>query len=261
MAERRWSFVVQDARGRRHRGAVTWGAGVEAASARPEPPAEFHIGLLSQPADVTDAPLRTAICVPGVPRLRALRPGEDVILPRKIAELSLAPHKMAEYAAGSIVMAVDGLIEPEDVFVAHSEHPRLDRLALILIEAAAVEATAPYVAVIRHELALSPGADALAALGERLLPEDPEQRPPSRAPGVLRLARALRRLRDGRSPSDSLERITEDLRFLRVFDKDAPALKGDALDRLLDDVRHEPEPKPRRTPAKIVPLRRKRDDA
>ena len=258
MAERRWSFVVQDARGRRHRGAVTWGADVEAATAPPEPPAEFHIGLLSQPADVKDAPPRTAICVPGVPRLRALRPGEDVILPRKIADLSLAPHKMAEYAAGRVVMAVDGLIEPDDVFVAHSDHPRLDRLALVLIEAAAAEATAPYVALIRHELALSPGADALAVLGERLLPDDPAERPPSRAPGVLRLARALRRLREGRSPSDSLERLTEDLRFLRLFEPGEGPLSANALEHLLDDVRH--EEKPRRTPAKIVPLRRKRDD-
>jgi hypothetical protein len=257
MAERRWSFVVQDARGRRHRGAVTWGGSIDVASAPPEAPAEFHIALLTHPDDVNVAPPRTAICVPGVPRLRALRPGEDVILPRRIADLSLAPHKMAEYAAGRIVMAVEAQIEPDDVFVAHSEHPRLDRLALALIETATVEETAPYIAVIRHELALSPGADALAALGERLLPDDPAQRPPARAPGVLRLARALRKLRDGRAPADTIERLAEDLRFLRLFEQ-GDVMPSQALDRLLDDVRDEPAP--RRPPAKIVPLRRKRDD-
>src|SRR5687767_13604656 len=102
--DRRWSYVVQDARARRHRGVVTWSASVESGRVAPEAPMEFHIALLTQPVNVAAAPERTAICVPGVPRLRAIRPGEDITLPRKIAELTLPPHKMAEYGAGSIVM-------------------------------------------------------------------------------------------------------------------------------------------------------------
>jgi hypothetical protein len=254
MAERRWSFVVQDARGRRHRGIVTWGNRLETSPAPPAPPAAFRISLLSQPAVVRDVPVRTAVCVPGVPRLRAIRPGEEVLLPRKVTDLALPPHKMAEYAAGSIVMAAEGVIGPDDVFPAHSEHPRLDRLALALIEASAAEATAPYVAIIRHELQLPPGGDALAALGERLAPPDPKARPPARAPGILRLARALRRLRDGRAPADSIEQLGQDLRFLRLFDESDAPLERDALESLLADVANEQRP-----PAKIVPLRRKRD--
>jgi hypothetical protein len=257
MSERRWSFVVQDARARRHRGIVTWGA--DARTTPPDPPAEFRIGLLTHPAEVGDVPMRVAVCVPGVPRLRAIRPGEDVTLPRKIADLTLPPHKMAEYAAGSIVMASEGLVAPDDVFPAHAEHPRLDRLALALIEVAAAEATAPYIAVIRHELELHSAADALAALGERLAPPEPSERPPARAPGVLRLARALRRLRDGAAPADSLEQITEDLRFLKLFDTGDSVLQQDALEHLLDDVKQQPPARGQTEPGKIVPLRRKRD--
>jgi hypothetical protein len=254
MPERRWSFLVQDARGRRHRGVVTWGDDVGAARAAPEPPQEFHVAMLAHPGNVHDVQERTAVCVPGVPRLRALRPGSDVVLARRIADLTLPPHKMAEFASGRIVMAVEGAVDVEDVFPAHGDRPRLDRLALTLVEAAAAEATAPYLAVIRHELGLRPASDALAALGERLAPSDERQRPPARAPGVLRLARALRRLRDGQSPQDSLEQVTEDLRFLRLFDVGEAPLNPDALERLLQDVREGS-----RMPAKIVPLRPRRD--
>lgn len=214
--------------------------------------------MLSQPAEVREAPGRVAICVPGVPRLRALRPVEHDALPRRIADLTLPPHKMAEYASGRIVMAAEGIIDPDDVFPAHSDHPRLDRLALTLIEAAAAEETAPYAAIIRHELGLRSSADALAALGERLAPPEVSARPPARAPGVLRLARALKRLRDGHAPADSLEQLSEDLRFLRLFDVDDQVLKPDALERLLDDVTPPPDTE-QRPPAKIVQLRPKRD--
>jgi len=254
MAERRWTFVVQDARGRRHRGIVTWSDHLDDRPPSPTP-AAFRIALVSHAGALPEPPVRTAICVPGAPRLRAIRSGEDVQLPRRIADLTLPPHKMAEYASGRIVMASEGLIEPVDVFPPHSDHPRLDRLALALVEAAEVEATAPYTAVIRHELGLPPGADALAALGERLAPADVNARPPSRAPAVLRLARALRRLRDGLSPNDGLDQVTEDLRFLRLFDMREPVLKHDALDRLFDDVRNAT---PARGPAKIVRLRPRR---
>jgi hypothetical protein len=203
--------------------------------------------------------MRVAMCVPGVPRLRAIRPGEDVTLPRKIADLTLPPHKMAEYAAGSIVMASEGLVAPDDIFPAHADHPRLDRIALALIEAAAAEATAPYVALIRHELGLPSSADSLAALGERLAPPEPSARPPARAPGVLRLARALRRLRDGAAPADSLEQMTEDLRFLHLFDTEDNSMPRHALERLLDDVKQSAKPRDTEAAGKIVPLRRKRD--
>jgi hypothetical protein len=257
MAERRWTFVVQDARGRKHRGIVTWGGRIEKPLSPPAPPMAFRIALLTQPAAVGHVPVRTAVCLPGVPRLRALRAGEDVALPRKVADLALPPHKMAEYAAGTIVMAAEGVIAPEDVFPAHSDRPRLDRLALALIEASTAEATAPFIAAIRHELHLPPGADALDELGERLAPPDPKARPPARAPGVLRLARALRRLRDGRAPADPLDQLVRDLRFLRAFEPEEPVLDRDALERLLSDVTNESDDP--RAPAKIVPLRRKRD--
>jgi hypothetical protein len=257
MTERRWSFVVQDARARKHRGIVTWGADTKVAEVAPDAPREFHIGVLTTPSDVRAVPEGVAICVPGVPRLRAIRPGEDVRLPRRIADLTLPSHKMAEYAAGRIVMLTNSAIAADDVFPAHSDHPRLDRLALALIEAAAIEATAPYIAVIRHELGLSPGADALGALGERLAPANAAQRPPARAPGIVRLARALRRLRDGLAPADSLEQITDDLRFLRLFAPDEPVLASDALERLLHDVT-ETQTSDERERGKIVPLRPKR---
>lgn len=251
---------MQDARARKHRGIVTWGTRLDEKLTQPAPPARFLIAMLTEPSEIERAPERTAIVVPGVPRLRALRPGADVPLPRKIADLTLPPHKMAEYAAGRIVMNVEGVIEPEDVFPSHGDHPRLDRLALAIVEAAGAEETAPFLAVIRHELAMAPGADALAGLGERLAPPDARERPSPRAPGVLRLARALRQLRDGATPSTSLEQLTEDLRFLRMFDAEGPVLAGDALDKLFDDVAAgQRAAKEQRDAAKIVPLRRKRD--
>jgi hypothetical protein len=257
MSGRRWNFVVQDARGRKHRGIVTWSERLASPQAPPETPATFRIDVLAQATDVAEPPERTAICVPGVPRLRAIRPGDSAPLPRKIADLTLPPHKMAEYASGRIVMAAEGIIEPGDVFPAHSDHPRLDRLALAIVEVAAAEAIAPYIAIIRHELGIRAGSDALAALGERLAPEDAAARPPARAPGVLRLARALRRLRDGLAPVDTPDQISEDLRFLRLFATDEPVLERDALEKLLTDVRDKsPDTS---ASSKIVPLRRKRD--
>jgi hypothetical protein len=258
MSGRRWSYVVQDARARRHRGTVTWLDTIDEPLSPPARTAAFLIVLLAHPSDIAEAPERTAICVPGVPRLRALRPGGDPPLPPRIADLKLPPHKMAEYASGRIITAAAGIIEPENVFPSHSDRPRIDRLALALIDAAAVEATAPYIAIIRHELGLRSSVDALAALSERLAPPDAAARPPARAPGVLRLARALRQLHEGKAPADSLEQLSDDLRFLRMFEAEEPTLQQDALRRLLDDVAGTPTGNP---PAKIVPLRRKRDGA
>jgi hypothetical protein len=112
---------------------------------------------------------------------------------------------MAAYAAGRIVTAVKGLIEPGEVFTPGHDHPRLDRLALALLDAADADERAPYIALLRRAFGVPPGADPLEELGKRLVPEDPAQRPPARAPGVLRLAKALRRLRAGQPPEQTLE--------------------------------------------------------
>ncbi len=174
---------------------------------------------------------------------------------------------MAAYAAGRIVTAVHGLIEPVEVFSPGNDHPRLDRLALALLDAADADERAPYIALIRSEFAVPPGADPLEALGARLMPEDPAQRPPARAPGVLRLAKALRRLRAGQPPDEALEQYRNDLQFLKLFDANEQQWSPDALERLIDDVMGEPAPRPAskrssrrarptKTPPNVVPMRR-----
>ncbi len=100
----------------------------------------------------------------------------------------------------------------------------------------AVETQAAYLAVIRHELQLPRGTDALLALELRLTPADARQRPPARAPGIARLARGLRRLRQQKAPADSIEQFSDDLRFLRIFDDDAAAWTPKVLDDLLANV-------------------------
>lgn len=126
------------------------------------------------------------------------------------------------------------------------------------------ELIAAYVGVLRHELTLPRGADALLELGLRLAPGDPLQRPPARAPGIARLAKALKRLRAHKTPADSLDQFQEDLRFLRVFEDDASAWSGEAIDDLLANVIATPLPRARKTatdaqsvdaPASVVPFR------
>jgi hypothetical protein len=111
------------------------------------------------------------------------------------------------------------------------------------------ELVAAYVGVLRHELKLPRGADPLLELELRLTPADPRQRPPARAPGIARLARALKRLRVHKPPADSLDQFAEDLRFLRVFDDDAGAWSSEAIDDLLANVIAMPEPRAPRAPA------------
>ena len=263
MSERRWEFVVQDARGRRRRGTVAWCDALPSPFAPPSPPAEFALVLLASAArfaSVTDA---TAVCVPGVPKIRPIAEQPPQHLPANVEALTLPPYRMAAFAAGRIVTQAEGLIQLTDVFPPHGDHPRLDLLALALLEAIDADARAPYTAMIRHELALKPGTDPLEALGARLVPDDPDARPPARAPGVLRLAKALRRLRAGHAPEMTLEQFTEDLRFLKLFDDGDSAWSPETLDRLLDDVLSRPA---RRAPSRrsagtepppnIVPLRR-----
>lgn len=106
-----------------------------------------------------------------------------------------------------------------------------------------LELHATYLALIRRELRLPPGADALLALESRLAPPDKRARPPARAPAIARLAKALRRLCAHKTPASGIEQFMEDLRFLRLFEDGPQPWSDDALDKLLSDVR---APAPRR---------------
>lgn len=254
MSDRTWEFVVHDARGRAHRGIVVY-AGRLRAFPSLEPPDEFRIVLLANPRRVGPAPEATAICVPGSRPVHPLGKLAPLYLPERVEELTLPPQRMAAYAGGQIAMLAPLVIEPIDVFPVHSDHPRLDRLALAIIEVAAADEIAPYTALIRHELALAPGNDAIAELEARLSPPDRADRPPARAPGVVRLRRALRRLRAHRAPEYTLEQLSDDLRLLRRFATDDPWPR-DAMLRLLGDVQPSRPPARRRSKsAPIVPLR------
>jgi hypothetical protein len=271
MSERRWDFVVQDARARRRRGTVAWCDTLPSTLAPPSPPAEFAIFVLASRARIADAPERVAICSPGAAKIRPLADPPPQHLPATVEALTLPPYRMAALAAGRIVTAVKGLIEPGEVFARGSDHPRLDLLALALLDAADADERAPYIALLRRAFGVPPGADPLEELGKRLVPDDPSQRPPARAPGVLRLAKALRRLRAGQPPEQTLEQYRDDLEFLKLFDESETWSPG-ALERLIDDVMGEPAPrpakkrpsrhaKPAKAPPNIVPLRRRPDDA
>ena len=115
------------------------------------------------------------------------------------------------------------------------------------------ELVAAYIGVLRHELKLPRGADPLLELELRLTPPDPAQRPPGRAPGIARLARALKRLRAHKPPGDSLDQFADDLRFLRVFDNDLGAWSLEAIDDLLANVIAMPGPRARKTPSAGAP--------
>jgi len=264
MKPRRWPFLVRDSRGRTHYGSVVWASAAPARTRPPEPPDEFRIVVLDRPAAVPAAPERTAVCTPSVPAIHAVEKPGRVVLPDDIGELTLPHQRMAEYAAGRIVMAAPCVVGPEDVFPPHSDRPRLDRLALAILEAASAEELAACVALIRHVLALPPAADVLDELEARLKPEDASAKPPARAPGIVRLRRALDALRSGDAPAVSLDVLGEDLRFLRMFsdDRNSP-WPDDALERLLGEVRSEParrrRPKKAVTAQNVVPFHRPED--
>jgi hypothetical protein len=97
-----------------------------------------------------------------------------------------------------------------------------------------------YIALIRHELKVPPGSDALDALAARLTPVDATERPPARAPGIIRLRKALRTLEASACPDQSLEAFRDDLAFLSLFDNSQPVLPPDALKALLADVASHP---------------------
>ena len=262
MKEHRWTFWARDERGKRHRGIVSYGDDLP--SEPPQPPAEFRIALLAAPASVERVPGATAICVPKLARAAALI---DSATPRpriaaEIAALkqSVLPRAIhAQYEAGHIVLPA-GQIDAARVFTRGRESVELERLALVLVDQAHAETIAPYIAIIRHELKLKSGGNALLALEARLTPADARERPPARAPGIVRLRSALRRLKEGALPTIALETLMDDLRFLRLFEREEHVLRRDALDRLLADVRGGAPPKSRRPrPAPILPLRPRGD--
>jgi hypothetical protein len=256
--ERRWTLWVRDERGKRHRGIVSYGD--DAPSDAPAPPAEFRIALLARSSSVQRAPAATAVCVPKLAKTDAHveTSGEiELIASLKKGELPILQRR--QFAAGRIVLEI-GAIDAHTVFPKSRRHLDLDALALLLVEQAHAEAIAPYTAMIRHELRVARGADPLAALESRLSPADPAERPPARAPGVVRLRGALARLHAGAPPRADLETFIEDLRFLRLFEREAHPLPRAALDRLLADVvGGAPITKrtSRRKPATILPLRRR----
>src|SRR4051812_29749705 len=99
-----------------------------------------------------------------------------------------------------------------------------------------VETHAAFLAVIRHELQLPRGIEPLVALALRLTPPDKSERPPRSAPGIARLVKALRRLEARKAPAGTIEQFSEDLRFLRMFGRDADAWTAEALSDLMANV-------------------------
>lgn len=257
MKEHRWTFWVRDERGKRHRGIVSYGD--ELPDAPPAPPAEFRIALLAAPAAVDEAPLATAICVPALSKRGALVDASVAPLSAgaELAALKqglLPPAQHARYEAGRIVLP-SGAIDAVRVFTRGRPNVAFEALALVLIDQAHAEAIAPYLGAIRHELAITGGQNALLALEARLTPADRSERPPARAPGIVRLRSALGRLKEGAIPAISLETLTEDLRFLRLFERDDHVLHRIALDRLLLDVTGVgPTPPPRRKRGRSAPV-------
>jgi hypothetical protein len=263
MKEHRWTFWARDERGKRHRGIVSYGDDVP--DGPPEPPAEFRIALLATPASIEHAPGATAICVPKLARDAAFVDSATPP-PRIAAEIAALKQSMlprashAQYEAGHVVLP-GGRLDAAKVFTRGRESVELERLALVLVDQARAEAIAPYIAVIRHELKLKSGGNALLALEARLTPADASERPPARAPGIVRLRSALRQLKEGALPALALEALTADLRFLRLFEREEHILRHDALDNLLADVMvGAPPPKStRRRPAPILPIRPRGD--
>ena len=94
-----------------------------------------------------------------------------------------------------------------------------------------------YIALIRRELKLAAASDALAELRVRLSSEDPAEKPPPRAPAMVRLNQALLRLDQHATPDTTLDAFAADLKFLQLFSLDEPLLTPEATDRLLRDIR------------------------
>jgi hypothetical protein len=113
--------------------------------------------------------------------------------------------------------------------------------------AAGDDEIAAYIELIRSELGLAPDSDAIAEVAARLMPADAADRPPAKAPAVIRLGRALWSMRRRRAPAVTLDEFTRDLRVLKLFDLN-DVWSAEALDRLMTDV--QPKTKRRRRSAK-----------
>jgi len=258
--DRSWTLTVRDEHGKRHRGLASFAD--RAPKHPPEPPAEFHIVLLSAPASVRSVPSSTAVCIPHLARGAAIvdADADPPDIAREIAALKrgeMSASRHAQYRAGEIMLPF-GTLEAAKVFL-RGGRVDFEHLALALIEMQRAETLAPYLAVIRHELGMRPPANALLALETRLYPADPGERPPARAPGIARLRKALKRLDAGNAPEATLDELTEDLRFLRLFERTEHVLRRTALDRLLSDVVEPAAAPPPRTPARIIKLRPRGD--
>jgi hypothetical protein len=253
-------MAVRDERGKRHRGLVSLTG--RAPSQSPKEPAEFQVALLTSPVAVQSVPGATAICIPHLARGAAVVDAASglpsiaqEIAALKRGEMSEARH--AQYRAGEVRLPA-GTVDAAKVF-APGGRVDLEHLALVLVDMRRSELLAPFYAIIRHELGMPPTANALLALETRLYPADPDERPPARAPGIARLRRALKRLEAGDTPAMTLDELTADLRFLRLFERTEHILRRTALDRLLSDVSAPtPEP-PARSSARIIKLRPRGD--
>jgi hypothetical protein len=116
-----------------------------------------------------------------------------------------------------------------------------------------------YIALIRLELKLAAGDDALAELRARLSPDAASEQPPPRAPGMMRLQAALSELELGRSPAAGLEQFANDLIFLQVFAPDGEPMEDAALERLLRDVMDSGQGPTHssRTKGRVLPIERR----
>lgn len=238
-----WLLKLRDANHRRREGSIFYTDDPNLVSTGVVGGEDFVISLLSAPSDIDEAPAATAICVPAASRMRTIREVHGGQFAEDIAGFALPPHRMEAYASGRIVTAIEGMIAPADAFPIDGDRPDFEFIALALLSAADAEAIAPYVALIRASLNVAPGVDPLSALGLLLAPEDAQERPPARAPGIVRLAKALRLLRQRIAPESPIEEFDADLRFLHVFAKQEP-WPADALESLLSNVRAMPARKP-----------------
>jgi len=222
-----WPMTVRDAHRHTHRGEVVFASSRATSTVRKG--CSFCIVLLPRPADVAVDDGCVACCVPAAAvRVRTAvssSPG---------APLSLSAEASRAYRGGRIVTGGSVVADTADIFPSRGGQPRLRALARALVDAHESEGVATYAAIIRHELRLAPGADALAALRLRLRPARAADRPSPRAPAVRRLTRVLRDLAAHRVPEASLEQLADDCRFLGLFE--ATGWTPDAAARLLADI-------------------------
>jgi hypothetical protein len=223
----------------------------------PAAPAEFQVVLLSAAQPPRRIPHATAFCLPVFTKDAALAGPSKLPTLAELRRGELPAATRAQFAAGHVLHA-GGQLPATVVFPSGSNAFDFERLALMLVEQRQSEALAPYAAIMRRELRLAAGTDARLALRVRLKPADEGERPPRRAPGIMRLRGVLRALDAGQVPAVTLEQLTEDLRFLALFERREHLLRRDALDRLLGDVMQAPPPR-RSTRARVLKLHPRKD--